>query len=144
MRLSIMHAHIQRNDPMKLRRILLPLFLTCSLLAVSCGDEGTGTNEATVPFEIHLGALFEDDLVKIEIDDREIFHDRVTTLAVLGVAEQIKLRMSPGAHNIRATVNGKAHAEDSFQLQSDLYILVGYHSGPGVTINFTYEPPGYD
>lgn len=135
------------------RRALLVLFL---VLVSGCEPFGVDpcacSPEFQLDLEVHLGSDFNDDRVRVAIDGREVFDDRVTTNHVLSLAEVIELQRPPGRYRIDVQVNHDHQAWTTFDLDRPLFVGVGYHVEPipryniaaGIAIHVTDTRPVYD
>lgn len=103
-------------------------FVTCAAALLGCerSANGSATVDYKRAFEIHLQSFFRGESVHIEIDGQSLFNKAVTTNAVLGLAEIIKLELPVGEHHIKVVVNDTEEGETSFELVCKLYIGVRY------------------
>lgn len=137
---------------MRLLALLLPFIVVLS----GCGfvdlDPSGGTTGVALDLEVHLTSQFNDDHVRVAIDGREVFDERVTTVDVLSLAEVVELKSSSGRHRIDVDVNGSYHASERFYLDRPKYAIVRFYKEPlpryqiseGILIDVTDRRPVYD
>jgi len=88
---------------------------------------------------IHLQNGFDHDFVRVGVDGSTVFEDTVTTNQVLGFAHGINLEKENGLHSIILNINNTGGAIDTFLLENELWIGVGYVD---TTNNTTIEYSG--
>ena len=79
-----------------------------------------------VGIELHLWQAYDNEEVQINIDDRVVFSDAVTTDDILSLAAIIPITISTGSHLIGVTVHGTPEAESKFSTRDLAVIAVSY------------------
>jgi hypothetical protein len=94
---------------------------------------------------IIIQALFDNDQVRVDLDNQTVFDGTVTTGSIVAVAEWLTLESEEGMHLIRFFINGEFGAETRFELNTTHYVII-YRNGvtKEVGIWVTEDPPEYD
>ena len=77
--------------------------------------------------EVHLQSNFDGERVQVKIDGRTVFHDRVRTDHLIGLADVIALKLPEGKYRVRIEVDGEFSTEQQFELEDRLFIGVTFH-----------------
>jgi len=99
-----------------------------SLLGVFfCGCDSAPLPSGPENVSVHLQSEFTKDQVRILINDRLVFSDRVTTDNRLGLAQIVELYLPSGINQIRIIVNGVARSSTEFDSRNIKVIAVQYY-----------------
>lgn len=98
------------------------LLLALSLFFISFGCKKLNPKKE---LRIDLGTHFNNDLVTIELDNRIVFSDSVSTNNILSVAKILKYNYPVGKTTISVHVNGVVKTS-KFKHQQDRFIHISY------------------
>lgn len=109
---------------------VLALLLAALLAGCSTAGDPPAWTGPKQTLEVHLQNHFEDDHVRVAIDNHTVFSGAVTTDYVWSLAEIIELNLPMGAHRLTVTRNQGPSATLLFTLDRPLYIGVKYFEEP--------------
>ena len=117
---------------MKKAVLITPLAL---LLLTGCRK----TNNPTVySLGIDMHETFEQDNVRVYIDNQPLLNSQVTTNHTLGLGASVSTTNTEGNHTIKVVVNDNTVTTANFTQHSDLYIGIGYNK-PTRKISLVYS-----
>lgn len=103
--------------------------LTVALLALSgCDSADPVAPSGPASLTVDFTTQFDDDLVRVELDDALIYEERLTTNDVLGLAERATFSIPDGRHRVRVEVAGRAESA-TFEAGATVFVGVSYDSG---------------
>ena len=111
-----------------MRLHLAPLVLAAFLVA-GCDSTGITLPSGPQPLTVDLTARFDNDLVRIELDDELIYEERVTTEDVLSLAARATFEIPEGRHRVRVEVGGRASASAEFTAGETVFVSVFHDPG---------------
>lgn len=114
-----------------IKKLILPLVLISALLVQGCKK-----NRTQEELQIDLAAIFQDDFVTITLDGNQIFSDTISTNAIVGVAEIIKLNYPIGKLDLNVNVNGVSKTQ-KYTHKVNGYIVIGFNESAS-DISITY------
>ncbi len=76
--------------------------------------------------QIHLRSEFDHVLVRVSVDNSQVFSDTATTNPVVSLANIIPIQVINGVHSLRVTVSNRFLKDSSFVVRDTLYIGVWY------------------
>jgi hypothetical protein len=112
-----------------MKNLLYILWVLAFLTSLSCKkEESTGSSSVSSKyFSVDMWSDYQNDLVSVYIDNNKIFSKRVTSNAVLGVAEIFRYDLKPGKHILFVEIPEKNTRHDSIiNFQDTITIAVIY------------------
>lgn len=139
-----------------LRRTVRYLLIASLLAAPGCEiitpDAESACAECRDDLQIHLRNSFENDRVRVKLDDNVVYNGRVTTDDVWSLAEIVELRPRPGRHVLDVMINGSYKASETIDLDRPTYVHVHFNPETipalgiqeGIVVNISDQRPMYD
>ena len=94
--------------------------------------------------QIHLLGWFTHMLVKVTVDNSQVFADTITTGSILAFAAIIPVQVSKGTHRLNVNVAETVSKDTTFTITDTLYIGVSYDETTSkIMYVFRHEPFGY-
>ncbi len=84
-------------------RMLSLLFLSL-IVIVGCKEEGSPVQPLPAVFRVDLQQGFQDDYVRVSVDNRFVFEGRVTTDHILSLARSLSVDAGSGPHDVLVRV----------------------------------------
>jgi hypothetical protein len=122
-----MNKHIMKKSIWSISLVLL-------LLAACRKTE----NPTVFDLGVDVQTNFEQDHVKVLIDNQPLLNAAVTTIHTLGVAKSISTAATKGTHSIKVIVNDNTVQSENFTQSGDLYIGINYDKA-AKTVSFAYS-----
>ena len=120
---------------------LIFYFVSISLLS-SCRDEAVNT----IPVGIDVQSFFNQDIVQITIDNKEVLNKQLQTGNILAVCSdgRINVNLIEGSHIIKILINNLTTKTETFSLNKALYIGVNYYEQTKeISLIYSDHPFGY-
>jgi S-adenosylmethionine synthetase len=116
---------------------LIFLFALIPLLIVN----GCKKLDIEKELRIDIGTQFQNDFVKIKLDNNIIFSDSVSTNQILGVSRILIIDYPIGKYDISVNVNG-IEKKDKIRHKNDMFIHISFDKLTS-TINISYPTEKY-
>ncbi len=117
----------------------ISLFILLLFSLISCKKLSSDSE-----LRINLGSQFQNDWVKVKLDNELLLADTITTNEVLGVAQVIQNDYPKGKYQLTVEVNGQTVSE-KFRHKKNRFIVVNYSkSHETITIEYPSEKYTYD
>lgn len=120
---------------------LIIYFISIYLLS-SCGEE----NVNTISVGIDVQSFFNQDIVQITVDNKEVLNRKLQTGNILAVCSdgRINVNLAEGNHVIKIIVNNLTAKTDTFLLTKALYVGVNYNEQTKeISLIYSDHPFGY-
>ena len=121
----------------------LATLLALLLVLPACDAAGFWETQERVPLRVDIQSEFADDRVRLEVGGVPVFDDRVTTEAVLSLAEIVRSNVPPGRTTLTVLVNGEAETALELDPASGEVVAVRF-DGSAVSAELLDEAPLYD
>jgi hypothetical protein len=129
------------------RNVLAPLagLLLAGTLSLGCELTDAHPEEPVVDpesvemvdlFEVHLREGFENDSVKVILDDHLVYQNRVTTMRSLSLAGIIATPIIKGEHKISIIINSELSRDTTFTNNDTLIIAVWFSDRSSIEYEF--------
>jgi hypothetical protein len=118
-------------------------FFIAIVTLVSCKEENTNT----ISLGLDVQSFFNQDNVKITIDNTEILNKQLQTNPSLGVCldGRVSIKLREGRHVIGIMINNLGTKTETFSLINSLYIGVNYSNQTNeISLTYSDQPFGYD
>jgi hypothetical protein len=121
------------SNIMKKAVLIIPLAM---LLLIGCRK---ANNPTVFSLGIDMHETFEQDNVRVFIDNQPLLNKQVTTNSSLGFGGSVSTANTEGNHTIKVIVNDNTVATEEFTQHGDLYIGVAFNKSTN-TVRFVYSP----
>lgn len=121
------------SNIMKKAVLIIPLVL---LLLIGCRK---ANNPTVYSLGVDMHQTFEEDNVRVYIDNQALLNKQVTTNQTLGFGGSVSTTNTEGNHTIKVVVNDVIVTSEEFAQHSDLYIGVAFNKSTK-TVSFVYSP----
>jgi hypothetical protein len=112
------------------------LSLGCELTDAYPEEPDPESMEMAELFEVHLREGFENDSVKVILDDHLVYQNRVTTMRSLSLAGIIATPIIKGEHKISIIINSELSRDTTFTANDTLIIAVRFSDRSGIEYEF--------
>lgn len=122
----------------------LIVFLVTLTLLNACNEENGDADRIVVGIDVQ--SFFDQDLVQIAIDNKEVLNKRLQTGTVLAVCSdgRINTNLKGGRHEIRIVINNSTVKTEAFSLTEALYIGINYvEQTKTISLVYSDHPFGY-
>lgn len=109
------------------------------MLLVACRK---ANNPTIFSLRVDLQETFEEDNVRVYIDNQPLLNKQVTTNAALGLGGSVSTANTEGNHTIKVIVNDSVVTTENFSQKSDLYIGIGFNKA-AKTVKILYSTQGF-
>jgi hypothetical protein len=105
------------------------ILIASLFLLVSCKKETEEKQNSDAWFSVDLQSDFQNDSVRVTVDNNKVLDKRITTNMSLGLAEIVPCTLTTGTHTIKIEMPEKSIAKDStVDLQGDFTFAVVYNN----------------
>lgn len=113
-----------------------PLMIIFLAFTIEC-EEVNDPPRGNKLLSIDLASDFQNDTVRVELDDQLFYSGTVTTDYSLSLAWRMQVLVSPGSHRVEVSVlNHEALGDTTFNMQDTLTVYVTYERDE-INVRFT-------
>jgi hypothetical protein len=123
-----------------MKKAALLLLFAAGLSASSCKKD---SDPSHFNLFVDLQYRFDNDLVAVYIDGKELFNDTVTSHEVVGFALRVPSIQKRGQRELKIVVNNQETVTKTFSLFHDTWIGVGYDDQHKIRLTVFYRPLAY-
>jgi hypothetical protein len=103
--------------------LLIPLINGCKK-----EDSSTSVTSVSPVFHIDLQASFQNDSVRVSVDQNKLFAGTITTSLILSLATSISPSVTVGAHDIKVEIfNQSVQADTTINVSDTITLAINYN-----------------
>ena len=94
---------------------------------------------------VDLQSRYENDLVKVEVDQDILLNEKISTNFTIGLAASRRINLQGGSHTLKIWINDQLKTSETIEMDQDQYMAVNYDRiADIVTLGFSDTPYFYD